>query len=93
MFEWMMDPTAWLGFADTGCAGDYSRYRQPVVYCHIGRKTSPPEQRDRARYYGLALALLMRFGLLASLSHMVSFTQPFYSLSGRCRYRARFDLA
>ena len=87
MFEWMMDPTAWLGLL-TLVVLEIILGIDNLLFIAILAEKLPPEQRDRARYYGLALALLMRFGLLASLSHMVSFTQPLFTiwslpLSGR----------
>jgi CBS domain containing-hemolysin-like protein len=87
MFEWMMDPTAWLGLL-TLVVLEIILGIDNLLFIAILAEKLPPEQRDRARFYGLALALLMRFGLLASLSHMVSFTQPLFTvwtlpLSGR----------
>ena len=87
MFEWMIDPTAWLGLL-TLVVLEIILGIDNLLFIAILAEKLPPEQRDRARYYGLALALLMRFGLLASLSHMVSFTQPLFTiwslpLSGR----------
>ena len=79
MFEWMMDPTAWLGLL-TLVVLEIILGIDNLLFIAILAEKLPPEQRDRARYYGLALALLMRFGLLASLSHMVSFTQPLFTL-------------
>ena len=39
----------------------------------------PPGQRDRARVIGLSLALVMRLGLLASISWVMSLTAPLLS--------------
>ncbi len=87
MFEWMIDPTAWLGLL-TLVVLEIVLGIDNLLFIAILAEKLPPEQRDRARYYGLALALLMRFGLLASLSHLVTFTQPLFTiwslpLSGR----------
>lgn len=87
MFEWMVDPTAWLGLL-TLVVLEIVLGIDNLLFIAILAEKLPPEQRDRARYYGLALALLMRFGLLASLSHLVTFTQPLFTiwslpLSGR----------
>ena len=81
-----MIPTAWLGLLTPVVLEIILGIDNLLFIAILAEKTSP-EQRDRARYYGLALALLMRFGL-ASLSHMVSFTQPLFTiwslpLSGR----------
>lgn len=47
-----------------------------LVFIAILADKLPPEQRDRARVIGLSLALLMRLGLLASISWMVTLTEP-----------------
>ncbi|MGH8760055.1 MAG: TerC family protein, partial [Burkholderiales bacterium] len=39
-----------------------------------------PSQRDRARVIGLSLALLMRLGLLASISWVMSLTAPLFTV-------------
>ncbi|MBP7980856.1 MAG: CBS domain-containing protein, partial [Tolumonas sp.] len=87
MFEWMIDPTAWLGLL-TLVVLEIVLGIDNLLFIAILAEKLPPDQRDKARYYGLAMALLMRFGLLAGLSHLVSFTQPLFTvwslpLSGR----------
>lgn len=87
MFEWMIDPTAWLGLL-TLVVLEIVLGIDNLLFIAILAEKLPPEQRDRARYYGLSMALLMRFVLLSTLSHLVSFTQPLFtiwslSLSGR----------
>ena len=79
MFEWIIDPTAWLGLL-TLIILEIVLGIDNLLFVAILAEKLPPEQRDKARLYGLSLALLMRFVMLASLSHLVSFTQPLFSL-------------
>ena len=87
MFEWIIDPTAWLGLL-TLVVLEIVLGIDNLLFIAILAEKLPPEQRDKARYYGLSMALLMRFVLLSTLSHLVSFTQPLFSfwslsISGR----------
>jgi len=85
--EWIADPTAWLGLL-TLIVLELVLGIDNLVFIAILADKLPPEQRDRARVIGLTLALLMRLGLLASISWMVTLTEPLFevfekSFSGR----------
>ena len=85
--EWIADPTAWLGLL-TLIVLELVLGIDNLVFIAILADKLPPEQRDRARVIGLTLALVMRLGLLASISWMVTLTQPLFevfdkSFSGR----------
>lgn len=85
--EWIADPTAWLGML-TLIVLELVLGIDNLVFIAILADKLPPEQRDRARIIGLSLALLMRLGLLASISWLVTLTQPLFevfdkSFSGR----------
>ncbi|VVN66262.1 TerC family protein [Pseudomonas fluorescens] len=85
--EWIADPTAWLGLL-TLIVLELVLGIDNLVFIAILADKLPPEQRDRARIIGLSLALLMRLGLLASISWLVTLTQPLFevfdkSFSGR----------
>jgi predicted tellurium resistance membrane protein TerC len=54
-----------------------------LVFIAIVANRLPPEQRDKARKLGLALALIMRLGLLASISWIMGLVEPLFSLFGR----------
>ena len=75
--EWIADPTAWLGLL-TLIVLELVLGIDNLVFIAILADKLPPEQRDRARLIGLSLALLMRLGLLASISWMVTLTQPLF---------------
>jgi len=53
-----------------------------LVFIAIIANRLPPEQRDKARKLGLALALIMRLGLLASISWIMGLVEPLFSLFG-----------
>jgi predicted tellurium resistance membrane protein TerC len=73
--EWIADPTAWLGLL-TLIVLELVLGIDNLVFIAILADKLPPEQRDRARIIGLSLALLMRLGLLAGISWMVTLTKP-----------------
>ena len=85
--EWIADPTAWLGLL-TLIVLELVLGIDNLVFIAILADKLPPEQRDRARVIGLTLALVMRLGLLASISWIVTLTAPLFevfdkSFSGR----------
>jgi predicted tellurium resistance membrane protein TerC len=51
-----------------------------IVFISILSSKLPPEQRARARRLGLAGAMLMRIGLLLTLSWMIHLTQPLFTV-------------
>ncbi|MCO6059539.1 TerC family protein [Pseudomonas sp. MOB-449] len=85
--EWIVDPTAWLGLL-TLIVLEIVLGIDNLVFIAILADKLPPHQRDRARLIGLSLALVMRLGLLASISWLVTLTTPLFevfdkSFSGR----------
>lgn len=79
--EWVLEPAAWAGFA-TLVLLELILGIDNLVFIAILAQRLPPKQRDYARRLGLLLALGMRILLLASISWMVSLTQPLGSLFG-----------
>lgn len=75
IFEWMSDPAAWLGLA-TLIVLEIVLGIDNLVFIAILAEKLPPEQRDKARTIGLALALIMRLGLLASVVWIMTLTNP-----------------
>ncbi|GAB3945228.1 hypothetical protein GCM10028805_13970 [Spirosoma harenae] len=51
-----------------------------IIFISILADKLPPEQRDRLRYWGLGLAMVMRLGLLALLSWILQLDQTLFSL-------------
>jgi CBS domain containing-hemolysin-like protein len=80
--EWLADPTAWLGLL-TLIVLELVLGIDNLVFIAILADKLPPEQRDKARVLGLSLALIMRLGLLASISWMVTLTEPLFDVFGK----------
>ena len=51
-----------------------------IIFISIVSNKLPEKLQKRARNLGLALALVMRIGLLVTLSYVLSFTQPLFTL-------------
>jgi predicted tellurium resistance membrane protein TerC len=73
--EWISDPAAWVGLL-TLVALEVVLGVDNLIFLAILADKLPPEQRDRARIIGLSLALVMRLGLLASITWVMSLTAP-----------------
>lgn len=71
--EWIADPTVWVGLM-TLVALEIVLGVDNLIFIAILADKLPPQQRDRARVIGLSLALIMRLGLLASISWVMSLT-------------------
>ena len=82
IFEWMSDPSAWLGLA-TLVILEIVLGIDNLVFIAILAEKLPPEQRNKARNVGLTLALLMRFALLASIAWIVTLTEPLFDIMGQ----------
>lgn len=80
--EWMADPTVWLGFS-TLIVIEIVLGIDNLIFIAILADKLPPAERDRARVVGLTLALLMRLGLLASISWLATLTEPLVTLWGK----------
>jgi predicted tellurium resistance membrane protein TerC len=77
--EWITDPTIWVGLA-TLIALEIVLGVDNLIFIAIVADKLPPPQRDRARILGLSLALLMRLGLLGSISWMMSLKEPLFGI-------------
>ncbi|MGZ9159875.1 MAG: TerC family protein [Candidatus Limnocylindrales bacterium] len=53
-----------------------------IIFISILVGRLPAERRDQARLIGLGLAMLMRIGLLLTISWIIGLTQPAFSLAG-----------
>ena len=79
IFEWISDPSAWIGLA-TLVVLEIVLGIDNLVFIAILAEKLPPEQRDKARIIGLILALGMRLILLASIAWIVTLTNPIFSI-------------
>ena len=69
--EWIADPTVWVGLL-TLVVLEIVLGIDNLIFIAILADKLPPGLRDRARILGLSFALVMRLGLLASISWMMS---------------------
>jgi CBS domain containing-hemolysin-like protein len=79
IFEWMSDPSAWVGLA-TLVVLEIVLGIDNLVFIAILAEKLPPEQRNTARILGLILALGMRLILLASIAWVVTLTNPLFHI-------------
>ncbi|HEV7777252.1 MAG TPA: TerC family protein [Luteibacter sp.] len=81
VLDWLADPAAWAGLL-TLIVLEIVLGIDNLVFVAILADKLPPKQRDHARLLGLGLALLMRLGLLAAMSWLVTLTQPLFDWNG-----------
>lgn len=79
MLEVFADPSLWAGLI-TLIVLELVLGIDNLVFIAILVEKLPGKDRDRARVIGLLLALLCRLLLLASLSWLVTLTQPLFTL-------------
>ena len=79
IFEWMSDPSAWVGLV-TLVVLEIVLGIDNLVFIAILAEKLPPHQRNTARILGLILALGMRLVLLASIAWVVTLTDPLFHI-------------
>jgi predicted tellurium resistance membrane protein TerC len=79
--DWLSDPQAWIGLF-TLTLLEIVLGIDNVVFISILAGKLPPEQREKARKMGLALAMITRILLLLSLSWVIRLTAPLFSIIG-----------
>lgn len=82
LLEWMASPEAWAALA-TLIALEIVLGIDNIIFISILVGRLPPEQRDRARNIGLALAMVARLGLLFSLVWIMGLVNPLFSIFGQ----------
>ena len=80
--EWLTDPQVWIAFG-TLTALELVLGIDNIVFISILAGKLPVEQQKKARLVGLGLAMLMRVGLLFSLSWIISLTAPLFTVIGQ----------
>lgn len=80
--EWLADPNIWASFI-TLAVLEIVLGIDNLIFISIVAGRLPAHQQDKARKIGLALALFMRLALLASISWIVSLTNPLFSIMGQ----------
>src|SRR6185369_11603674 len=79
--EWLFDPQVWIAFL-TLTLLELVLGIDNVIFISILSGKLPGDQQPRARLIGLSLALLMRVGLLFSLSWIIGLTHPLFAVYG-----------
>jgi predicted tellurium resistance membrane protein TerC len=77
--DWIADPQAWIAFL-TLVALEIVLGVDNIVFISILAGKLPAGRQNRARYVGLALALVMRIILLFSLSWVIALTAPLFAV-------------
>jgi len=77
--DWLADPQAWIAFV-TLLGLEIVLGIDNVVFISILAGKLPASQQAKARYGGLGLAMLMRIGLLFSLSWVIRLTAPLFAV-------------
>src|ERR1700742_1297313 len=79
--EWLSDPQIWLSLL-TLTTLEIVLGIDNLVFVAITAGRLPPHQQAKGRRIGLALALLMRLALLASISWVIGLTAPLFTVLG-----------
>ncbi len=80
--DWIIDPEIWASLL-TLTALEIVLGIDNLLFIAILAGRLPAEQQNRARQIGLALALLTRLALLASIAWIIGLTQPLFDLFGQ----------
>jgi len=81
MLELLSDPAAWASLL-TLTALEIVLGIDNIIFISIMAAKLPVHQQDKARKVGLALALITRLMLLASIAWVATLTQPLFSVLG-----------
>lgn len=79
MFEWLLDPAAWMALA-TLTLLEIVLGIDNIIFISILVGRLPAEQRQRGRILGLAGAMLTRIMLLLSLAWVMRLTNPLFTV-------------
>ncbi len=77
--DWLLNPETWVALA-TLTALEIVLGIDNIIFISILTGKLPAEQQARGRSVGLALAMLMRIGLLFSLSWVMGLTKPLFEI-------------
>jgi predicted tellurium resistance membrane protein TerC len=81
MLEMLMDPQTWLALL-TLTVLEIVLGIDNLVFLAITSERLPPEKRASARRIGLTMALVLRVGLLMTLSFIAALTKPIVTIQG-----------
>ena len=81
MFEWLSDPQAWIALV-TLTVLEIVLGIDNIVFISILSDKLPEEQRPRARFIGLTMAMIGRIVLLLSIAWIMQLTTPLFEVFG-----------
>lgn len=81
MLDWLSDPNAWVALL-TLTSLEIVLGIDNIIFIAILAGRLPAEQQGRARFLGLAVALISRLLLLLSLAWIIKLTAPLFSIFG-----------
>ncbi len=79
--EWIADPQIWIAFLTLSVL-ELVLGIDNIIFISILAGKLPADKQPKARYIGLALALIMRVLLLFSLSWVIGLTAPLFTVFG-----------
>jgi predicted tellurium resistance membrane protein TerC len=79
--DWMTDPQVWVALA-TLTALEIVLGIDNIIFIAILSMKLPAHQQERARFVGLAIAMVTRVALLFSLTWMMRLTNPLFGVFG-----------
>ncbi len=79
--DWITDPQSWIAFI-TLVALELVLGVDNIIFISILSGKLPPNQQDKARKTGIALAVFSRILLLMSLSWIIGLTKPLFTVAG-----------
>ena len=82
MLAMLSDPSTWVAFATLSLL-EIVLGIDNVIFLAILVGRLPPARQPRARFVGLALAMMTRIGLLLSIVWLTRLTQPWFELLGQ----------
>lgn len=82
MLEWIVEPEAWIALV-TLTLLEIVLGIDNIVFISIFVQPLPPGLRDKARIFGLALAMLTRIGLLLTIVWIMRLTTPLFAVFGQ----------
>jgi predicted tellurium resistance membrane protein TerC len=80
--SWLTEPDAWIALI-TLTSLEIVLGVDNIIFISILTGRLPVEQRQKGRMIGLALAMLMRLALLASLAWVIRLTRPLFAVLGQ----------
>jgi predicted tellurium resistance membrane protein TerC len=79
--EWLLDPQALVGLA-TLTLLEIVLGIDNIIFISILVGRLPPEERQRARVFGLGAAVITRLALLLSIAWVMRLTEPLFTVAG-----------